>query len=115
MSIWHLMQREMKSRKTGITDICQFDLSLEELRSVTGTTDKFERLSQFRAKVLNKALEEIKDNCGVVINYNDIKKSRKVIAFHFIVRSLYYIDPVDISPETMQRVTDHKRRMEESK
>lgn len=111
--IWHLMQREMKSRKTGVTDIVEFELTLEELRSATGTTDKFERLSQFKAKVLNKAIEEIQSNCGVLITYTNIKQGRTVIGFHFTAKSLYYINEQDIPYSLRQHVAEVRQRLGE--
>lgn len=111
MEIWHLMQREMRSHKTGVTDVCEFDLTLQELRTITGTTDKFVRLSQFKAKVLDKAIKEIADNCGIIVDYTDIKKGRKVVAFHFVAKSLYYISLEEISIETRERVANTKKRL----
>lgn len=109
MVIWHLMQREMKSRKTGVTDVVEFELTLEELRSATGTTNKFERLSQFKAKVLDKAILEIKDNCGVLVTYANVKKGRTVTGFRFTVKSLYYIDSAKI-PESVRRHAEEGRK-----
>lgn len=109
MVIWHLMQREMKSRKTGVTDVVEFELTLEELRSATGTTNKFERLSQFKAKVLDKAICEIKDNCGVLVTYANVKKGRTVIGFRFTVKSLYYINEAEI-PESVRRHAEAGKR-----
>lgn len=113
MAIWHLMQREMHSKKPGITQSIEFDLSLEELRQVTGTEHKLKQIGQFKERVLDKAIREIKDNCAVVVTYVNIKKGRKIVGFHFTARQEYYINPAAVSPETMQRVADHKRRMEE--
>ena len=111
MVIWHLMQREMRSRKTGVTDIVEFELTLKELRSATGTTDKFERLSQFKAKVLDKAISEIQSNCGVIINYENVKTGRFVTGFKFTARSLYYIDRSEIPEHVIQHAEEGKRRI----
>lgn len=111
MVIWHLMQREMKSRKTGVTDVVEFELTLEELRSATGTTNKFERLSQFKAKVLDKAILEIKDNCGVLVTYANVKKGRTVTGFRFTVKSLYYINEAEIPEHIKKSVEAGKRRI----
>lgn len=113
MTIWHLMQREMKSRKTGVTDVAEFELTLEELRSATGTTDKFERLSQFKAKVLDKAIYEIQSNCGVLITYTNIKHGRTVTGFHFMAKSLYYINEQDIPYSLRQHVAEVRQRLGE--
>lgn len=111
MTIWHLMQREMRSKKTGVTDIVCFDLTLQELRSATGTIDKFERLSQFKAKVLDKAINEIKVNCGVLITYKYTKSGRTVTGFHFTARSLYYVDESEIPERVKKQIAEGKRRI----
>lgn len=111
MEIWHLMQREMKSKKTGVTDICSFDLTLEELRAVTGTTDKFRQIGQFKTKVLDKALREIKDNCGVSIEYTNLKSGRSITGFRFYAQSLYHVDEVDIPEHVRRHAEEGKRRI----
>lgn len=111
MTIWHLMQREMKSKKTGVTDIVHFELTLQELRSATGTIDKFERLSQFKVKVLDKAIREIKTNCGVLITYDYIKSGRTVTGFKFTAKSLYYVDESEIPESVKRQVAEGKRRI----
>lgn len=90
MAIWHLMQREMKSQKPYADHIIEFDLDLEELREVTGTKEKLSKLSNFKNRVLDKALKEIDENCNIVIEYDHIKQGRKVIGFHFVARSKWY-------------------------
>ena len=90
MAIWHLMQREMKSQKPYADHIIEFDLSLDELREVTGTDKKLEKISNFKNRVLDKALREIDENCNVVIEYDNVKMGRKVIGFHFIAKSKWY-------------------------
>lgn len=90
MAIWHLMQKAMNSKKPYADHIIEFDLSLEELREVTGTDKKLEKISNFKNRVLNKALKEIDENCNVVIKYENVKQGRKVIGFHFIAKSKWY-------------------------
>lgn len=90
MAIWHLMQREMKSQKPYADHIIEFDLSLDELRKVTGTEKKLEKLSNFKNRVLDKALKEIDENCNVAITYDNLKQGRKVIGFHFVAKSKWY-------------------------
>lgn len=104
IAIWHLMQREMRSKKPSVTGEIEFDLKLEELREVTGTTDKFNKISHFKDKVFDKALREIKDNCSVDIAYEHIKKGRTVVGFHCTARSVYHVNQSAISQETMNRV-----------
>lgn len=108
MAIWHLMQREMHSAKPGISDVIQFELTLSELRQVTGTQDKLKQVGQFKERVLDKALREIKDNCGVVITYENIKQGRTVTGFQFVAVSQTHIDESKIP----QSVKDRARMFE---
>lgn len=92
IAVWHLMQKEMKSKKPFSNTDIEFDLSLEELREATGTEDKFKQLVQFKEKVLDKAIREIYDCCYVDIQYTNIKKSRTVVGFHFVAKDWQYSD-----------------------
>lgn len=105
MAIWHLMQREMHSHKPSITNVIQFELTLEELREVTGTQDKLKQLGEFKKRVFDKALREIDENCGVKVTYENIKKGRTVIGFRCDVVSQYHIDEGKIP----QKVKDRTR------
>lgn len=87
IEVWHLMQKEMHSKKPVAGKPIEFYLSLEELRKVTGTENKHKQLVHFKEKILDKAIREIKDNCGVIISYENIRKSRTVIGFSFVAKS----------------------------
>lgn len=104
MAIWHLMQREMHSKKAYGIHVIEFDLSLDELRQVTGTVDKLKKISHFKERILDKAIREIKDNCGMVITYTDVKTVRTVTGFHFKAVSQNYIEPSKMSQETIDRL-----------
>ncbi len=81
IAIWHLMQKEIYSRKLSLTNTIQFNLTLDELREITGTQEKFAKLSNIKRFVFDKALREINENCGVKVSYENIKKSRTVVGF----------------------------------
>ena len=89
MAIWHLMQKEMHSFKPMMTAPIEFDLTLEELRKVTGTEKKLRQLSQFKERVLDKAIREIKENCLVNISYTNIKRGRLVVGFRFTAENFF--------------------------
>lgn len=104
MCIWHLMQREMHSFKPETCQSMIFDISLEELRKVTGTENKLRKLSQFKERVLDKALREIKENCLANISYSYIKAGRTVIGFQFTAENYYGKINIDDMPlRTRQR------------
>lgn len=110
MQIWHLMQREMKSKKPGVSNTIEFDLSLEELRAVTGTEDKLLTIGNFKNRILNKAIREIESNCGVRIQYENIKNGRFVTGFHFSAISTFHVDIAKIDPETIAKIEAFKQR-----
>lgn len=103
MAIWHLMQREMKGRKPG-TDRMTFFLSLDELRTVTGTETKLKQIGQFKERVLNKAIREIRDCCGIDISYTNRKKGRKVDGFTFMARGAFDLTDYQPTPEVMEKI-----------
>lgn len=99
MSIWHLMQEYMHSKKPMIAHPIQFDIELKELREVTGTdkVETYNKLSNFKNKILDKSLREIKDTTGVEVKYEQIKRGRVVTGFHFTATSLYEpSEPFDV-------------------
>lgn len=104
MAIWHLIQREMKSRKPGISQEIKFFLDLEELRAVTGTQNKLKQVGQFKERVFDKALREIYENCGVSIEYENAKRGRKIVGFQCNARSTFFVPEEEITSETKEKV-----------
>ena len=106
MAVWHLMQREMKGRKPG-TDRISFYLSLEELRAVTGTEDKLKQTGQFKERVLDKAIREIRDVCGVDITYENKKRGRAIVGFFFTARGFFDLTDYQPTKETLEKIRKH--------
>ena len=105
MAIWHLMQKEMKSFKPCASQVIEYDISLEELRKVTGCTDKFAGLSEFKRFVLDKAIDEIKEKCLVRITYTNLKVGRTVTGFRFKAVSEWgYLDLENASPRKIKHL-----------
>lgn len=109
MAVWHLMQREMHSKKPGTKRI-EFYISLEELRKVTGCENKLKQLGEFKNRVLDKALREIDGCCGVKISYENRKEGRTVVGFDFKAINSYGFDLTDYEPP--QEVLDRVRKFE---
>ena len=104
IAIWHLLQREMESKKPTTTEEIEFYVSLDELRQVTGTEDKLKQLVNFKERVLDKAINEIKETCWVDITYTNVKSGRTVIGFNFKARNIFHFDIESFDPEFLQRV-----------
>ncbi len=108
MAIWHYMQKQMHSKKPRIGSAIEFTCDLQVIRDITGTTSTFTRISDFKRYVWDKAIREIKYNCGVDITYKDIKTSRKITGFACSAKSV--ID-TPISNEIRAKVEAGKMRI----
>ncbi len=115
IEIWHLLQKEMKSRKPMFTEVIQVDVLLEELRKITGTQNKFKQLVEFKRYVWDKALREIRECCGVSITYTNIKQGRKVVGFRCSAVSISHIDESDLDPEFVARVKANAERIRQKR
>ena len=104
MAIWHLMQKEMKSFKPGFSAPIEFEISVDELRAITGTQNKLKQIGQFKERVLDKALAEIEKNCFTKITYTNVKDGHTITAFNFTAESLLG----GIDPEKLP-IRDRKR------
>lgn len=93
MAIWHLFQKEMRTEVPYANQTVEFDLTLDELRAVTGTEKKLKQVGQFKERVLDKAIREIRDNCMAAVEYTNVKQGRKVVGFRFVIKSLWYRNP----------------------
>ena len=103
MALWHLFQKEMHSFKPMMSAPIEFDLTLEELRRVTGTEHKFKQVGQFKAKVLDRAVIDIKRNCWVDITYENIKHGRFVTGFRFTAQNVFGSYKIEDLPPRMQK------------
>ena len=112
LQIWHLMQREMKSKKPNFTSTIEFDLTLDALRQVTGTQNKavYNAIGNFKNKILDKALKEIEENCCVKISYENIKHGRTIVGFHFTAINSLHIDITEIPDYKLAQIEDFKNR-----
>ena len=61
-------------------------ISVEELRRITGTQDKYKNFNLFKTKVLETAQEEINQFSDIVIRYDTIKTGRKITKIKFYSR-----------------------------
>lgn len=104
IEIWHLIQKEFKARKLGPFEKIIFTMYIDELKRVTGTTNIYKKTSHFKARVWEKALEEIWEQCGVKITYTDIKKSRKVVGFKCTAQHEVYIGTDALTEEFKESV-----------
>lgn len=63
-------------------------LSLEDLRSQCGIAEqKYKRFNDFKKDILERAKKEINEKTDILIDYEEIKTSRKVTSIHFKIKS----------------------------
>lgn len=62
-----------------------FEFTLDELREMTGTENKFAQAGHFKAKVIDIAEREINEKTDISISTQIIKKSRKYVGISFTV------------------------------
>lgn len=117
MALWHLMQREVQKIQLDSQDkkatFC-FQLTLEEIRIATNTEEKYERISQFKGKVLDHALEELNRLQLARVSYKDVKSGRFIVAFEFTVKyvgSEYLINFAKLPDDPRKRFIQQQTRL----
>lgn len=111
IAIWHIMQREMRSKKPVASGVITFNLTVDELRAATGTENKLKKISQFKERCLDKAIKEIENNCMVKITYEPVKKGRSIKSFNFTAVSVNYIPDEKLSKKTREKLRMHELLM----
>ncbi|EOT45108.1 hypothetical protein OMY_02255, partial [Enterococcus sulfureus ATCC 49903] len=69
-------------------------ISIEELRTLTDTVTKYERLDNFEKRILIDTLEDINTHTHLNVSYEKIKKGRKVESIQFYVKKKF-VAPID--------------------
>lgn len=90
--LYELIRQEMRYEVFGGRTADVY-LSLDTIKKATDTETKYEKLSMFRARVIDSSLAEIKNRIGYNITYDLKKESRKVIGFNFHIESNNNISP----------------------
>jgi plasmid replication initiation protein len=65
----------------------EISISIEELRRITDTTDKFERYSSFKTKVIDTALKEINAKSKYHVTATPYKDGRAIAGYDFLIES----------------------------
>ena len=89
-------------------------ISMQELRTITDTTTKYERFTKFETRVLREPLEEINTHTHFNVTYEKVKKGRSIdsIVFHITKKqvaadsSYKQDDPVYIEGKIRQEETE---------
>lgn len=76
-----LFEMLMQFRKTGWVY-----LELEALRTALGLSDAYQRFNNFRQRVIDPAVNELREKCGLDVDYELIKEGRFFTAIKFSFR-----------------------------
>ena len=87
--IFELLSEKIKT-KTIPRGGVNVEMSMQYLRECCDCEDKYERFSQFKARVLDRAIEEIERVTTYRVKYDYIKKGKAVTGIRFHVTMCYY-------------------------
>lgn len=86
--IYEILNGYMNENNLPHADVAiEVSISIEEIRKVTDTTDKFERYSSFKAKVIDTALKEINLKSPYHVTATPYKDGRTIAGFDFLIES----------------------------
>jgi plasmid replication initiation protein len=87
--IYELIQKEQISRRIPRNGTYVV-LTVKEIREACDCEKKYEKISQFKAKVLDIAIKEIQRTTNYKINYECLKKGRSIEAIQFNINMAYH-------------------------
>lgn len=87
--IYELIQKEHINKRIP-KDGTYIVLTVKEIREACCCENKYEKISQFKAKVLDVAVREIQRTTAYTISYDCIKKGRTIESIRFFVNLIYH-------------------------
>lgn len=86
--IYEILNGYMNENNLPHADVAiEVSISIEEIRKVTDTTDKFERYSSFKTKVIDTALKEINQKSMYHVTATPYKDGRTIAGYDFLIES----------------------------
>lgn len=113
--IWHLIQVKLNSIKPGGNKIVNTRLSVNELRILTNNITTYPDLKEFKKKVINQAIKDIKRSCNIDVVCKSIKDGRNTIGYEFILKDRFYIPENQLSDKAkkaikrVEKITNEKK------
>ncbi len=83
-----------------------FEFTIQELREITDTEDKFQQIGHFRDKVINISEREINEKTDLNITVDSIKMSRRFIGFKFTIQEKSKIKIIKIPAKSIDLVQE---------
>ena len=86
-------------------------ISIQELREITDTTERYKRTYDFIRKVITPAVEDINKNSYLSVSFETKKEGRRVVGFKFAI-SAKNIAPNMVSQERIDRTKELREKGE---
>lgn len=95
---------ELLIRQLGWHDV--YEVDLDYLKDILGVSDvkSYTRFAKFREKVLDKAILEINQFSDLDVDYNPLRKGRKVQTIQFLIKEKDLSDISDIDEKSKEDV-----------
>lgn len=88
IKIYEVLNAYMDDNNKPHADVAtEISISIEELRRITDTTDKFERYSSFKLRVIDTALKEINEKSIYHVTATPYKNGKMIAGFDFLIES----------------------------
>lgn len=86
--IYEVLNGYMNENNLPHADVAiEISISIEELRRITDTLDKFERYSSFKTKVIDTAIKEINQKSNYHVTATPYKDGRTIAGYDFLIES----------------------------
>ena len=85
--LYELLREGLRGKKVYADHVAEVTLLVDTIKKATDTENKYEKMSMFRARVIDNSLNEINEKLGYYITYTPVKESRKIIGFKFELKS----------------------------
>lgn len=88
LRIYEVLNGYMNENNLPHADVAiEISISVDELRRVTDTIEKFERYSSFKSRVIDTATREINEKSNYYITATPYKNGRNIAGFDFLIES----------------------------
>lgn len=85
--IYELIAMALRNQKPYGDAVTKVYIDADSIRKATNTAEKYERISQFKKKVLDIAIKEINEKSSYHVHYEEHKEARRIVGFYFVVQS----------------------------
>lgn len=112
--LYELIAMAMKNRLPHGDVSTEVYIDIDTIRKATGTTNKYQRISQFKEKIIYTAIRDINKHCVYYVTARDYKEGRKIVGFYFLIESANWHRIKESDPERAEQLSmeAYLKRME---